>query len=152
MNLDITPTGDGDFTVLRQTPKTETPRAADPVGMPPRDGARQGGADGSPANTGPSRPFLTGTRPGGSMADYDRLVAALEAYDAETGPGPLREARYAYLTAAADVCGRPIEEPPLAWSRRRVATYRAQMGESLFALACAIASSNSLLRAIGEEG
>lgn len=144
MNADIIPTGDGDFVVVRPAPNTETLRPADSIGSGPPVA--------QPATALPVPPEPTAVAgSGGSMADYDRLVAALEAYDAETGPGPVRIASYLYLAAAADVCGRPIEEPPLAWSRRRVATYRAQMSDSFFALACSIVTTNSLLRAIGED-
>lgn len=59
----------------------------------------------------------------GDIRDHDRLVEALEAYDAaaRTKAYP---AIYGALRDAAYLCGLPQGSPVIAWSRQRVATYR----------------------------
>lgn len=61
----------------------------------------------------------------GSLACYDQLCEALEAYEGWNTTGPMHLALYDALRTAAYRCGAPVGEPVLAFAKRRRDTYRA---------------------------
>lgn len=64
----------------------------------------------------------------GSIADYDALCEALDAYEAGIGSSGDEE-RYMALRIATTRCGRSKFELPIAFARRRVSTYRAHIAQ-----------------------
>lgn len=99
---------------------------------------------------GTSIPALAGgARPGhvptplprmqtGSLADHDRLVAALAAFDA-AAPGFAGVERLALAEAAA-LCGWAEPADLIGWAGRRVATYRSVMRRAVAELIAATAA------------
>lgn len=61
----------------------------------------------------------------GSLADYDRLCEALEAYEGGVTCCPSQTEAYTRLRAAAVRCGADPGEPVVAFAKRRRDTYRA---------------------------
>ncbi len=97
------------MTILDWSPINRTPRPD------PCKAARQGRGDHAP----PVAPARTLT---GCMADYDALAEAVARYRSTWG-----RPAYEAMRDAATRCGMPQGEPPLAWSVRRVNTYRHMM-------------------------
>ena len=59
----------------------------------------------------------------GTLAQYDDLCEALEAYEADQSERVMGS--YMALRRAALRCGCPVDQPVLHWARRRRDTYRA---------------------------
>lgn len=84
----------------------------------------------------------------GSMGDYDLLASRLNDYeDAPAGFGGVERE---LLDRSARRCGWPGGDDLIAWSHRRVATYRRFMAGAVADLLTEISVNNSLTRRIGE--
>jgi len=77
----------------------------------------------------------------GSMADHDRMIAALAAYEAVPG---LAVHAYEDLRKAAERCGYRGKVSLLAWARARRRSYQAMMRGAVQELVSGIAVNNSL--------
>jgi hypothetical protein len=80
----------------------------------------------------------------GSIADYDELCAALEAYEAAPCPDAGWHKRFGRVCLYAQRCGKPGGVPTLPWAHRRAATYRKHIIGLSDAEARVRASINSL--------
>ena len=61
----------------------------------------------------------------GTLAQYDDLCEALEAYEADPCPSQGWQTRFGRLALCAFRCGKPDGVATLAWALRRRETYRA---------------------------
>lgn len=61
----------------------------------------------------------------GSLACYDRLCEALEAYEAAPHPSEGWQRRFGQVALWSFRCGKPEGVPTLPWAQRRRETYRA---------------------------
>ena len=77
----------------------------------------------------------------GSMADHDRMIAALAAYEAEPRAAV---GLYSALRLAADRCGYPGKASLLIWARARRRSYQAMMRGAVQEFVSGIAVNNSL--------
>jgi hypothetical protein len=59
----------------------------------------------------------------GTLAQYDDLCEALEAYEAAPCPSEGWKPRFGRLVLCAFRCGKPDGVATLPWARQRVATY-----------------------------